>query len=1083
MKRFLMYIVVAIVLISTGFSIYYVVRNDENIYSEVEGDEIFYINKDETLDIPLVRENPASYTQLTLKSGYEDCLDVDLENWTVTGKCAGIATLEFVSTNKKYEGKSFQIHCYIGNGTLNYPYYIRNEQDVLNIGTGMFKLSSSYEVVEDIKMTEAMKPIGVTIEDGEVVTKEFSGTITGGIERHKISNAHIKVDGKISPNSSGFFAVIGDEAKVENLVFENITVEGYHVYAGTIAGANYGLIGMCEVKSGHVTNNYKQGFAGGIAGVNIRKPGSDNYAQINICSANVEINSKWVAGGAVGKNIGGVIYNCLLRTNKINLNVVEGQDSTYSYFGGVAGVSTYGQGENEDDVYACYVSNCLAYIDKVNTKTSHIAGIFGAYYGKKGNYSSEGSYNMLMYVYDSKISAYYLCNNDVAITDSNPSSSKNYAKQLKNEEIFTKKTYTSPSGSNWDFKNVWSIASSESIKLAFDSEDDDHIISYQTFALSGDTITISSKSDFVNALATMRSQPSKNYIYEFTNSIVYDGKDTIWTPIGTKTKPFKGQFKMADDVTLTIKNIKIDAEYAGLFGFISGNNTVIKNIILQDVEYTGTMIGGIAAYNNGATIQNCQINSFDFYTNKYLGSIAGYNSGTIKDCIVCSVAKTTDEGEIVIDEETGETVYTMATTSGGMYINSDATESVFYIGGIVGKNVGTINNVFLSNIQILKLNGNDRTLFLGGAAGMNEGTVCDVIVNNGFAVDATDYVDSTAWVGGLVGYHYKGKIQSSAITGEDGAAISNFEFPLSNENVVAGGLAGYVAKNAEILYSVADQVSIQAYSAGGFAGVCDGNIAESYVSSNCKMSGAYVGGFAGSLKGRIDDCMTAAQFSATKIQAGMTVYLRKGSAIDHCYIDVSFIQSEDDASDKEAYAETSSSFRSRPDEFGTITNTIIVADTKTVTSKDANGNEITYEEVDYFSFYSPLIDKDFRYLTGLTVKFNGVEAKMQVKYHVFEFSENGAIVSQYSALNCTGDGLLSKNGFLASKWNLAEDDSDATQMALPTKAAKVVKVDIAAKHAKVDETDDKTTEGSGQGQSGGPTSGAGSNGNANYSFA
>ena len=141
MKRFLMYIVVAIVLVSAGFSIYYVVRNNEEIYSHIEGDELFYINENETLEIPIVRDNPASYTKFILKSGYEDYLDVDLENWTVTGKSAGIATLTFISTNKRYEGETFDVHCHIGNGTVSHPYYIRNEQDILNIGKGQYKLS------------------------------------------------------------------------------------------------------------------------------------------------------------------------------------------------------------------------------------------------------------------------------------------------------------------------------------------------------------------------------------------------------------------------------------------------------------------------------------------------------------------------------------------------------------------------------------------------------------------------------------------------------------------------------------------------------------------------------------------------------------------------------------------------------------------------------------------------------------------------------------------------------------------------------------------------------------------------------
>lgn len=1038
MKRFLMYIVVAIVLISAGFSIYYVVRNDEEIYCAIEGEELFYINKDETLTIPIVRENPASHTELTLKSGYEDYLDVDLENWTVTGKSAGIATLTFVSTNKKYEGETFEVHCHIGNGTVSYPYYIRNEQDILNIGTEQYKLSSSYEVVNDISMTAPMLPIGVKIQGNSMTINEFSGTINGGVERHIISNAHIKFDGAASSKSSGFFAVLGSSAKVENLVFENIKVEGYHAYAGTIAGTNFGLIGMCQVKDGSVINTYNRGYTGGIVGLNKHAAGSDDYAQINICSANVDINSKWVAGGAAGKNAGGVIYNCLLNTDSIVLDVADGQDSKYSYFGGVAGISLCG--ESEGEIYDSYVANCLVYIDDIQSKTSHIAGIFGAYYGKSQVYEAEGNYKMLMYVADSSVKTYYLCDDEVEISNKNPSTASNYAKHISTEEALIKKTYTAPAGSNWDFKSIWSIIPGESIEIAFDSEDEENPIAYQTFTSNGQTIKIETESDFVDAIAIMRATPGKNFIFEVTKSIVYDGKGKAWQPIGSKERPFKGQFKMADDVSITIKKVKIDAEYAGLFGFVSGNNTIIKNIVLQDSQINGTMAGGIVSFNNGATIENCRVENFDFYTNKYLGAIVGYNTGNIKNCMV-------NFEQTAIDEETEEPIYdTSVDAQSGMFINEDTTEKVFYLGGVAGKNAGSISKVMAGHVLMLQLAGKDRTLFAGGIAGMNEGNINSAIVKNGYSISAEDYVDASAWVGGIVGYHYKGEIKSSAITGADDKMASSLKFAATNINVVAGGIAGYVARGAQVLYSVVDFVNFDAYAVGGFAGRCDGVIEQSYVSHSCVMNGAYVGGFVAWLDGQIKDCMTAAEISGSKIEAGMTVYLLNGSNIDYCYIDVTFKPSTDDAKDKVTFAETSSYYRAWPKKYGNITNSIIVADTKTVTTTE-NGQTSSYEVVDYFTFNSPLIDKDLRYLTGLKVKISGVEAEMQVTFLGVEFSKDCTNVEAYTTLLCSAEGLLNKKGFMDTKWNYSGDDADPSQLALPKKAAEVVKINVAAKHS------------------------------------
>lgn len=1005
-----MYIVVAIVLISTGFSVYYVVRNDEEIYSAVAQGSSFYINQGETLEIPVVRENPASYTEFTLKSGnYNYYLDVDLEAWTITGKCGGNIRLEFVSTNKKYEDESFTVDIKIGNGTEANPYYIRNEQDILNIGKDQYKLSDSYKVVNDITMTTSMMPIGVKIEDGKLSITEFTGTITGE-KRQKISNVNVKVEGNSTPNSSGFFAVLGGNAKVENLIFENITVEGYHKYVGTIAGTNYGLIGKCEVKNGSVTNTYYKGFTGGIVGLNISE--NDNAAQVNICSADVSINSKWVAGGIAGKNVGGVIYNCLIKTNNLNLNVDNGVDAKYSYFGGIAGLSICG--EEDGKTYDSYVANCLAYIYNVKS-SSHIAGVFGAYYGKSEVYESEGNYKMLLYVAETELKPYYLCDDEVEISDKNNNTANNYAKQITNNDALASKSpYTSINGSNWDFENVWLIVEDESISLNLDKTG----LEYQAFTQNGGVFTIDSSKKFKEAVNQMRSQPSKNCIYEFTSSVTYEGNDESWEPIGTKEEPFKGQIKMAEGVTVTINKVVIDAEYAGLFGVVSGNNTIIENIILKDAEISGTMVGGIAAFNDGATIKNCQVQvtqNNTFTTNKYVGAIVGYNTGVIENCLVCT-------------ELSGETTEYKATGYDlEIELNSDIKNGIFYIGGITGKNSGKISNVFVSSIYVsgFSVSDDNRTIFLGGAAGVNTGNISEVTVNTGVTVDGSDYNTSTAWIGGLVGSHDEGTIESSVVTKENGSDyIPTFKFSSINENVVAGGLAGYVDGDAKISGCVVDYVQIDAFSVGGFAGACDGKIDQSYVSNNCVLTGAYVGGFTASLRGNVEDCVTAASLQGTKIVAGMTVYLRKGSSINCCYIDVSFNKD----STGEVYAETSSEFKRNPNAFGSITNTIIVAD----------------EDNEYFLLKGPFTGTT--YLRGLSVKINGVKAKLQVRFHVAGFNYLPVIV-EYRSLCGNYDNILCDYGFVESNWTFKDPLMDSAEMALPVKAAEVLKIDIAKKHS------------------------------------
>lgn len=63
--------------------------------------------------------------------------------------------------------------------------------------------------------------------------------------------------------------------------------------------------------------------------------------------------------------------------------------------------------------------------------------------------------------------------------------------------------------------------------------------------------------------------------------------------------------------------------------------------------------------------------------------------------------------------------------------------------------------------------------------------------------------------------------------------------------------------------------------------------------------------------------------------------------------------------------------------------------------------------------------------------------------------------------------MLSKLGFLESNWNLVSEDSDASQMAIPLKAAEVVKVNIVSKHNK--KATDNNSSGEQEKENGGET--------------
>ena len=153
-------------------------------------------------------------------------------------------------------------------------------------------------------------------------------------------------------------------------------------------------------------------------------------------------------------------------------------------------------------------------------------------------------------------------------------------------------------------------------------------------------------------------------------------------------------------------------------------------------------------------------------------------------------------------------------------------------------------------------------------------------------------------------------------------------------------------------------------------------------------------------------------------KAGMTVYLRSGSSIDYCYIDVAF----NNTSGGNTYAETSSAFRANSGTFGTITNSIIVGDT---------GSSVVEFGFPIYLQYGIVNGKLAPYLT-----INGAAAEMQAYYiwwwQGFEGSDEDAMVASTSAVSGQG-AALSGAGFDETIWDFSS--SDPNQYVLPTNAA------------------------------------------------
>ena len=178
--------------------------------------------------------------------------------------------------------------------------------------------------------------------------------------------------------------------------------------------------------------------------------------------------------------------------------------------------------------------------------------------------------------------------------------------------------------------------------------------------------------------------------------------DSNFTPIGNNQKQFRGTF---DGNGKTISGINInsgDAEYQGIFGYVSGTvkNLVVSNCSIVGRRMTGAIAGGIQL---PGTIENCRVGNNVTLSGKiYVGGIVGScERGTIKGCTSAAT---------ITGINNGGNAYNLGGVVGSMDASqsSTLTDNIFtgtingdlkeYIGAIVGQYAnGTLkNNLYTS---------------------------------------------------------------------------------------------------------------------------------------------------------------------------------------------------------------------------------------------------------------------------------------------------------------------------------------------------------------------------------------------------
>ena len=208
---------------------------------------------------------------------------------------------------------------------------------------------------------------------------------------------------------------------------------------------------------------------------------------------------------------------------------------------------------------------------------------------------------------------------------------------------------------------------------------------------------ISTKEDLVQLATDVNNNITyENIFFRMTTDI--DLSNDPWAPIGNSSsndnrrdRNFSGSFDGGGH-EITRLNVT-GASFAGLFGAIGSKGTVMNLTVSGSVSGGTYYSGGIAAYNNLGTIDNC-VNKCSVTSEgttkgfKYIGGIAGYNCGTISNCRNEGTINGTDHnaGGIAGWSNTNSpdqaAVIENCWNEGEVSINT--TSILNYVGGIVG---------------------------------------------------------------------------------------------------------------------------------------------------------------------------------------------------------------------------------------------------------------------------------------------------------------------------------------------------------------------------------------------------------------
>ena len=316
-----------------------------------------------------------------------------------------------------------------------------------------------------------------------------------------------------------------------------------------------------------------------------------------------------------------------------------------------------------------------------------------------------------------------------------------------------------------------------------------------------------------------------------------------WTPIGTQSTPFKGEFDgLAGKKNRKIYGLYINdttKNYVGLFGYTDGVRISNLDLLVGKIA-GGNTVGALAGNSRYGAVENVH-SELDVSGKNWVGGLIGWSTSSITDCVI----KASVAGR--------DTVGGVAGYSSGTVKNSNHLEGNVKGGNYVGGLIGLSNYAMSSSVDVLYI---DESYSIGSVNGYSfVGGLIGADISSGYGSNnkkiflksySEGIVNGKSYVGGFIGlitndYNYKTFVVIDSCYHNKGNVTA--------DSIYVGGLLGY-ASNADLSVKNSNHdmglVKGTKYVGGlvGFHSALRDSISNSFANGNV-YGDDYTGGLAG----------------------------------------------------------------------------------------------------------------------------------------------------------------------------------------------------------------------------------------------